>query len=198
VLHSASKYLGGHSDVVAGVVAGSRALVDRIRSATHPYLGGKLSPFDAWLLLRGLRTLPVRMRAHEADALLVARWLEGHEAVESVQHPALAGALPPGLAGTSGLFSFTFRDGVDVPAFCDALRVFRLGVSWGGHESLCVPARVALAQNQGPNSGLAFGISPRSVRLHVGLEGTDALLADLGAAIRSATRRPSTGEGEAA
>ncbi|KAB0682539.1 PLP-dependent transferase [Aureimonas leprariae] len=189
VLHSASKYLGGHSDVVAGVVAGSRELVGRICSQTLPYLGGKLSPFDGWLLLRGLRTLPIRMKAHEADALHVARWLQAHDAVESVQHPALRGnALPPGLEGTSGLFSFIFKEGVDIAAFADALGVFKLGVSWGGHESLCVPGLVVLAQNQGPNSAHAFGISPRSVRLHVGLEGTTALVADLERAIQAATR----------
>ncbi|GGD98555.1 hypothetical protein GCM10011390_16670 [Aureimonas endophytica] len=186
VIHSASKYLGGHSDVVAGVVAGSKALIREIRAQTYPYLGGKLSPFDAWLLVRGLRTLPLRMKAHEADALAVARWLKDRPEVESVQHPGLANALPPGLTGTSGLFSFTFRDGVKVPAFADALRLFKLGVSWGGHESLCVPGQVVLSQNQGPNSGHAFGISPRSVRLHVGLEGAASLIADLETAIGAA------------
>jgi cystathionine beta-lyase/cystathionine gamma-synthase len=172
---------------VAGVVAGTRASIATIRAHTYPYLGAKLSPFDAWLLARGLRTLPLRMRAHEADALVVARHLLAHEAVESVQHPGLGNALPPGLTGTSGLFSFTFREGVDVARFADALELFKLGVSWGGHESLCVPGRVVLSQNQGPNSGHAFGISPRSVRLHVGLEGAGALTADLDAAIGAAT-----------
>ncbi len=111
VLHSASKYLGGHSDVVAGVVAGPAGVVGRIRGETHPYLGGKLSPFEGWLLMRGLRTLPIRMKAHEAAALDVARRLKAHAAVESVAHPGLANALPPGLRGTSGLFSFVFREG---------------------------------------------------------------------------------------
>src|ERR671939_148795 len=89
VLHSASKYLGGHSDVVAGVVAGSKNLIGQIRSATLPYLGGKLSPFDAWLLLRGLRTLPIRMRAHESAGLSIARRLAAHDAVVRVHHPGL-------------------------------------------------------------------------------------------------------------
>src|SRR3954469_15458493 len=75
VLHSASKYLGGHSDVVAGVVAGKAELVDRIRKTTLPYLGGKLSPFDAWLLGRALPPLPIRMKAHEAAGLEIARRL---------------------------------------------------------------------------------------------------------------------------
>ncbi|MBN9024048.1 MAG: aminotransferase class I/II-fold pyridoxal phosphate-dependent enzyme, partial [Rhizobiales bacterium] len=96
VLHSASKYLGGHSDVVAGVVVGSKEMIGRIRSGTLPYLGGKLSPFDAWLLIRGLRTLPIRMKAHEAAALHVARRLLDHDAVASVEHPGLGNQLPAG------------------------------------------------------------------------------------------------------
>lgn len=186
VVHSASKYIGGHSDVVAGVVTGPKRLVDRLRSETLPYLGGKLAPFEAWLLIRGLRTLPVRMRAHEASALAIAKRLQVHEAVASVNHPGLANALPPGLSGTSGLFSFVFRDGVDIASFCDRLDLFKLGVSWGGHESLVVPGEVVLQQKSQPNSAQAFGINPRSVRLHVGLEGTEALWRDLEAAIGAA------------
>jgi len=132
VVHSASKYLGGHSDVVAGVVAGSKAHIREIRAQTYPYLGAKLSPFDAWLLIRGLRTLPLRMKAHEADALDVAHWLQAQDAVDSVQHPGLLNTLPAGLTGTSGLFSFTFKEEVDVPRFADTLALFQLGVSWGG------------------------------------------------------------------
>jgi cystathionine beta-lyase/cystathionine gamma-synthase len=183
VLHSASKYIGGHSDVVAGVVAGSKVLIGKIRSGTLPYLGGKLSPFEAWLLLRGLRTLPIRMKAHEAAALAIARRLASHEAVASVSHPGLGNKLPEGLYGTSGLFSFTFREGVDIPAFADQLRLFKLGVSWGGHESLVVPAQVVGVQAAGPNSAIDFGVDERMVRLHVGLEGAGALWNDLVAAI---------------
>jgi len=187
VLHSASKYLGGHSDVVAGIVVGSKELVGRIRSGTLPYLGGKLSPFDAWLLIRGLRTLPIRMKAHEAAALSVARRLAAHDAVASVSHPGLGNQLPAGLSGTSGLFSFTFREGaVDIAKFTDALGLVQLGVSWGGHESLVVPAQVVLVQAAGPNSAIDFGIDPNMVRLHVGLEGADALWNDLAAAIDTA------------
>ena len=186
VLHSASKYIGGHSDVVAGVVTGSKALLGKIRSTTYPYLGGKLSPFDAWLLIRGLRTLPARMKAHEAAALHVARKLAAHPLVENVLHPGLGNSLPPGLSGTSGLFSFTFTESVDIPKFADQLKLFKLGVSWGGHESLVVPATVVHNQAAGPNSAVDFGISPRVVRLHVGLEGAEALWADLGGAIDAA------------
>lgn len=188
VLHSASKYLGGHSDVVAGVVAGSKDLIGRIRSEAYPYLGGKLSPFDAWLLIRGMRTLPVRMKAHEAAGLEIAKRLQALDVVDTVFHPALANRLPPGLTGTSGLFSFTFREGVDIRAFADHLRLFKLGVSWGGHESLIVPGEVVLQQKAQPNSAHAFGISERSVRLHVGLEGTEALWRDIEEAIATARR----------
>ncbi|MDY6964042.1 PLP-dependent transferase [Pseudorhizobium marinum] len=187
VVHSASKYLGGHSDVVAGVVAGPKALIDRIRAETYPYLGGKLSPFDAWLLIRGLRTLPIRMKAHEASALDIARRLQAHPAVEQVCHPGLLNELPPGLHGTSGLFSFVFADGIDIRAFANRLKLFKLGVSWGGHESLIVPGEVVLQQKAQPNFAHAFGISARSVRLHVGLEGTEALWSDLQEAIEAAS-----------
>jgi len=189
VLHSASKYLGGHSDVVAGVVTGSKDLIDRIRGEALPYLGGKMSPFDAWLLIRGLRTLPIRMKAHEAAGLDIARRLQARPEVEKVNHPGLANQLPPGLSGTSGLFSFVFREGVDIRAFADKLHLFKLGVSWGGHESLIVPGQVVLQQKAQPNSAHAFGMHPRSVRLHVGLEGTEALWRDLEEAI-DAARQP--------
>jgi cystathionine beta-lyase/cystathionine gamma-synthase len=187
VVHSASKYLGGHSDVVAGVVAGSKDLIGRIRGEAYPYLGGKLSPFDAWLLIRGLRTLPIRMRAHQASGLEIARRLQDHPIVEKVCHPGLANRLPAGLTGTSGLFSFVFRDGIDIRTFADRLKLFKLGVSWGGHESLIVPGEVVLQQKAQPNSAMAFGVHPRSVRLHVGLEGTEALWSDLETAIAAAS-----------
>ena len=188
VVHSASKYIGGHSDTVAGVVAGRADLMSEIRRAVCPYIGAKLAPFEAWLLLRGLRTLPARLKAHEAAALTIARRLAESPDVASVHHPALVGPLPPGLVGTSGLFSFVFGPRVDIPAFCDALRLFKLGVSWGGHESLVVPALVTRVQAAGPNSAIDFGVSERMVRLHVGLEGADALWNDVAQALAEARR----------
>src|SRR5581483_918910 len=151
VLHSASKYIGGHSDVVAGVVAGRRELVNKLRREVLPYLGGKLSPFDGWLLLRGLRTLPARMREHERSGLALATRLQSHPAVTRVHHPALSQPRSKGLAGTSGLFSIELEPSIDIPAFCNALKLFKLGVSWGGHESLICPAGVTRVQAGGPN-----------------------------------------------
>ena len=125
------------------------------------------------------------MLAHQESALALARRLAERPELTAVNHPGLA-ALPPGLRGTSGLFSFELADTLDVRAFCDALRHFKHGVSWGGHESLVVPGEVVLQQKAQPNSAHAFGISPRSVRIHVGLEGTEALWADLAAGLESA------------
>lgn len=178
-LHSASKYLGGHSDVVAGVVAGSRELIGKLRREILPYLGGKLSPFDAWLLLRGLRTLPARMREHERSGLDIATRLQSHANVTAVRHPALSQSSQKGLRGTSGLFSVELDHAIDIPAFCDALRLFKLGVSWGGHESLVCPAGVTRVQVGGPNHAIHFGVSERMVRLNIGLESPEALWTDL-------------------
>lgn len=188
VLHSASKYIGGHSDTVAGVLAGEAGRIAQVRRTVCPYIGAKLAPFEAWLLLRGLRTLSVRMLAHETAALQLARRLAEHPKVTAVHHPALAGPLPEGLTGTSGLFSFEVDASIDIPALCDAFRLFQLGVSWGGHESLVIPALVARAQAAGPNSAVDFGVSPRMVRLHVGLEGTEALWSDLTHGLDAAAR----------
>ncbi|RUZ69325.1 hypothetical protein EN947_31000, partial [Mesorhizobium sp. M7A.F.Ca.US.003.02.2.1] len=163
VLHSASKYLGGHSDTVAGVVAGSAAHIKHINEQTYSYLGGKLSPFEAWLLLRGLRTLPLRLPHHMKSGLTIAERLKAHANVERVNHPVYSNH--PGkatLAGYAGLFSFEVTDDIDIPVFVDALKYFRIGVSWGGHESLVVPAKASLEQTPGLNSMARFGVSPRT------------------------------------
>jgi cystathionine beta-lyase/cystathionine gamma-synthase len=172
---------------VAGVLAGRADFVAHVRRTICPYIGAKLGPFEAWLLTRGLRTLPVRMQAHEASALTLARRLVEHRSVTAVHHPALAGSLPPGLTGTSGLFSFEVDVTIDIPRFCDALQFFHLGVSWGGHESLVIPAMVARVQAAGPNSALDFGVPERMVRLQVGLEGTDTLWSDIAQALDAAS-----------
>jgi cystathionine beta-lyase/cystathionine gamma-synthase len=189
VLHSASKYLGGHSDTVAGVVAGSADLIKQINERTYSYLGAKLSPFEAWLLLRGLRTLPLRLPHHMRSALTIAERLKGHGSVERVIHPAWSNH--PGkatLAGYSGLFSFEVSEDTDIPVLVDELTLFRIGVSWGGHESLVVPALASLQQTPDANSIGRFGVSPRLVRLHVGLEHVEDLWTDLQQALERARK----------
>jgi cystathionine beta-lyase/cystathionine gamma-synthase len=188
VVHTASKYISGHSDTVAGVVAGRRELIDRLDATVVPYLGAKLSPFDAWLLIRGLRTLELRLAAHERQALAVARWLEARLEVTRVRHPALEGRVDGlELSGSSGLFSVELREDLVIERFVDALRLFKLGVSWGGHESLVFPAEITLRQAGGASSAQAFGVSPRTVRLHVGLERVQDLIGDLEQALVAAS-----------
>lgn len=188
VVHSASKYIGGHSDTVAGVVAGSASLIDQIRRTICPYIGAKLAPFEAWLLLRGLRTLPVRVEAHGTSARAIASRLLEHPMATAVHYPGLHRPLPVGLTGTTGLLSFEAHPDLDIVVFCDALRYFKLGVSWGGHESLVVPALVTRVQAAGPNSAVDFGVPERMIRLHVGLEGTEPLWLDLAQAFDAARR----------
>lgn len=186
VVHSATKYLAGHSDLLAGAVAGRAELMDRLFEHGFMLLGGILAPFDAWLLNRGLRTLPGRMRQHHAGGLAVARFLAAHAKVRQVFHPALHpetgwGGGATALGGFSGLFSFEI-DGdryEQVRGVIDRLRRFRIGVSWGGVESLVI------APHRGDNREAlaAQGIPPGTIRLSVGLEPPEALIEDLEAAL---------------
>jgi cystathionine beta-lyase/cystathionine gamma-synthase len=188
VLHSASKYIGGHSDTVAGVVSGSAALIQQINQTTYSMFGAKLSPFEAWLLLRGLRTLTLRLLRHEASALAIVDRLRQHPLVDRIHHPTFSNH--PGratLLGSTGLFSFEVDESVDVPGFIDALKLFRIGVSWGGHESLVVPAMASLHQTPDYNALARFSVSPRLIRLHVGLEDVESLWSDLEQALTQAT-----------
>ena len=174
---------------MAGVVAGSAELIGNLNRIVLPYLGAKLAPFEGWLLVRGMRTLELRMRAHERSSIAVATTLREHPRVTRVLHPTLDGTVDGvQLTGSSGLFSLELDGGIDVVRFCDGLRLFKLGVSWGGHESLVMPAAVVHEQAAaGPNSAIDFGVSPRTVRLHVGLEATQDLIDDLMRALAGAT-----------
>jgi cystathionine beta-lyase/cystathionine gamma-synthase len=185
VVHSASKYLSGHSDTVAGIVVGSTDALAAVDDLTTPYLGAKLAPIEAWLLVRGLRTLPLRMRRHHESGLEVARWLAARPQVVRVRHPAFDPACR--LERYGSLFSIELAQKVDVARFCDRLALFHLGVSWGGYESLVFPALAGLGQSGGPNALRDFGISDRLVRLHVGLEEPADLIADLDQAFDQAT-----------
>jgi len=187
VVHSCTKYLGGHSDLVAGAVITTAARIEEIFRRAYMLNGGILAPFDAWLLLRGLRTLPVRLRQHEADTLRVAAFLREHPAVERVFHPVYEenrALVDTQLRGYSGVLSFQLRRGdfETVGRVLDSLRIFRLGVSWGGYESLALSP-------QRPNNQArlaAQGIPPGLIRLSIGLEGADLLISDLATALEEA------------
>ncbi len=185
VIHSASKYLSGHSDTVAGIVCGRADLIAEINRVAYGSLGAKLSPFDAWLLVRGMRTLPMRMRQHHRSGLTIAARLADHPAVSDVRHPGLeTGTGDTTLSGHSGLFAIRMRGGAPAARrFCDALKVVRLGVSWGGHESLAFPAQLGLIQPGMTNPFEAFGVPDDLVRLHIGLEDVEDLWRDIDAAL---------------
>lgn len=190
VVHSATKYIGGHSDVVAGAVITTSSRMRQIFYRAFLLNGGILHPFDAWLLLRGMRTMPVRMQQHETDGLLVAEFLRGRDEVGAVHHPAF-GSASAALTGYAGVFSFELKgDDFDtVRKFIDGLKRFRIGVSWGGVESLVI------SPNRATNLGYldAQRIPHGLVRVSIGLEGADALIADLAAALNNLSHEREAG-----
>lgn len=185
---SCTKYIVGHSDVMMGSVTTHAKYWTRLRQ-TAQQLGQTVSPDDAYLASRGLRTLSVRMNAHAASALQIAKWLQTQPDVAAVYHPALPEC--PGHAiwkrdftGASGLFSFIHKgDAATGAAFVDALDLFGIGYSWGGFESLALPV-----QPEKYRSAVAWEKDGTLIRLQIGLEDTDDLIADLSQAFMK-TRR---------
>ena len=189
-VHSCSKYLGGHSDLVGGVVIGRLEDLESISVREVELFGGAMAPFDAWLLTRSLRTLPLRMRQHQASGLAVARFLEQHPRVRHVRHPGLESHPQHALArrqmtGTTGLLGFALDtdDLAAIKRFVNGLATFRIGVSWGGHESLVWAPVISLLRETPPERFAELGIAPGDIRISVGLEHPDDLIADLDAAL---------------
>ncbi len=189
-IHSCSKYLGGHSDLVSGLVLGAEADIDTIAVKERELLGGVCSPFEAWLILRSLRTLTLRMEKHGQNALKVAAFLEAHPRVRRVDYPGLPSAPDYALAvrqmsGFSGLLAFEPRlESLDkIRAFFNSLQIFQIGVSWGGHESLIYAPAISYLKELSPAQFKAMGISLARMRISVGLENADDLIADLDRAL---------------
>lgn len=188
VLHSCTKYMGGHSDTVAGAVIGSYEMVDKIFEIGHQFGGGSLSPFDAWLVIRGLRTLPQRMQYQQRSVKKVVEVLKAQDKVKKINHPlCLVGTqkelYDKQMNGYSSLFSVEvdFENYDEVRTFMNSLKAFKLGVSWGGFESLII------TPNYGNNEeGLkAANINKNLIRMYVGLEDTDILIEDIERAFNS-------------
>ena len=182
VFHSATKYLAGHSDVVAGVVCADRETIDRAWDHLR-VIGSALGPFEAWLVTRGLRTLPLRMERHNQNGLAVARYLAAHPEVAFVRYPGLPE--DPGHAVAArqmkgfGAMVYAELKGGDPAArsFVNRLRWFTQATSLGGVESLIqYPASLS---NLSPEAKRAAGISPEAIRISVGCEDTADLLEDL-------------------
>jgi len=176
---AATKYIGGHSDVLLGTVTTTEPLYERVRSMVAE-LGYSVSPDDAFLALRGLRTLGVRLERHQTSALQVAQWLQGRQEVKQVMHPALP--TDPGhviwkrdFTGASGLFGVVLHPvpKAAVDAMLNALRLFGMGASFGGFESLAIPMDSTRLRH------LTGSADNRFIRIHVGLEDPSDLIADL-------------------
>ncbi|GIV32342.1 MAG: cystathionine gamma-synthase [Saprospiraceae bacterium] len=186
VMHTGTKYLNGHSDVVCGVVCARRELIEQIFHRGYMTMGNIVSPHDAWLILRGLRTLELRLRRSYESALTVARWLEAHPRVERVLFPMLPSFPQYELArrqmsGCAGLVSFYLKnaDVKQTVRFANSLERFLLAVSWGGHESLVMPmaAFYDLPGHAQPQ------LPPNLIRLYIGLEDPQWLIEDIARAL---------------
>jgi methionine-gamma-lyase len=191
VVHSATKYLGGHHDLIAGAVVGSAERIEQIWD-TAIVLGATLGAFDAWLLLRGLRTLPLRVARANDNAMAAARFLEGHPLVEAVHYPGLESHPQHALArrqmsGFGGVLAVQIRGGYAPAArFVAALQLFANAVSLGGVESLAVHAAAMWAGTLDDEQMKAAGVQPNLVRLACGIETADDLLDDLARALDAA------------
>ncbi len=188
VVHSATKYLGGHSDLTAGAVMGSEALIAPIRGWRRN-LGQIIAPEVGALLARSLTTLVVRVRAHNENAERVARFLAGHPRVVSVRHPALlegpeAALIARQMRGGGGMVSFVFAgDATATAAMVDRLRLFAIAPSLGGVESLVTQPVTTTHHQMAAAERTRRGIVDGLVRLSVGLEDAEDLIADLGEAL---------------
>jgi len=194
VVHSATKYIGGHGDVVAGVAVGPKAFIDEVRMTTLKNVGGVISPCDAWLLLRGLKTLHVRMERHSANAQNVAEFLEQHPAVARVYYPGLKSFPQHELArvqmdGFGGILSFEVKGGVEAGRrLMNAVKLCHVAVSLGDPDTL-IQHPASMTHSPVPEEKRAMmGITDGLVRISVGLEDVEDIIADLEQALAVAVQ----------
>jgi len=191
VVHSATKYISGHGDVIAGLAVGSKAFIDEVRMTTLKNVGAVLSPFDAWLLLRGLKTLHVRMERHSENAQHVARFLQAHPMVDQVFYPGLPSHPQHALAksqmdGPGGIIAFELNGGLEAGRrLINSVRLCQVAVSLGDADTLIQhPASMTHAVVP-PEARLKAGISDGLVRISVGLEDYRDIIADLEQALQA-------------
>jgi len=193
VIHSATKYLNGHGDVVAGIVCGSNEMISDIKLTTLKDIGATMSPHDAWLIMRGIKTLPIRMERHCSNAQTVAEFLEQHDAVRQVYYPGLESH--PGhkfigkqMKAAGGVIAFELntdlKGGSD---FINNMQLFSIAVSLGDAESLIQhPASMTHSPYE-PEERAEAGITDSLIRISVGLENVDDIIADLRQALTKVT-----------
>jgi len=190
VVHSTTKYLNGHSDLIGGAVVTSNETLHKKMGFYQNAAGAVPSPFDSWLVLRGIKTLKVRMEAHQRGADEIVSFLHGHAAVKKVyypglkQHPGHALALKQ-MKGFGGMVSFELNDPTRVDSFFRKLKLFAVAESLGGVESLaCYPCTMTHA-TMPEEKRKVLGITPQLVRLSVGLEDPADLIEDLQEALQA-------------
>jgi cystathionine beta-lyase/cystathionine gamma-synthase len=195
VLHSGTKYFGGHTDLICGVAAGRRDLIDKIHG-TRTTLGGSMDPHAAFLLLRGIKTLAVRVQRQNESALRIAEFLAEHPKVRSVNYPFLKGHPQGALAieqmkGGGGVLSFEVEGtGEDAKKVSESLQLFALAPSLGGVESLvCLPVLTSHAMISAEHRQ-KMGVTEQLVRLSVGIENVEDLIADLDHALAAVVAAP--------
>jgi methionine-gamma-lyase len=184
VVHSATKYIGGHSDLIAGVLAGPHVIIARAR-AVMTRTGGSLGPFEAWLALRGLRTLHLRMARHSENGLRLAESLRELPAVGAVHHPLLEGSPGREVAarilprGSGGMFAFDLPGGrPSVQAMLTRFELVRFAASLAGVETTVSYPEITSHRSLSPDERLARGITSGTVRVSTGLEDVDDLIED--------------------
>lgn len=185
VVHSATKYLGGHGLVIAGVTVGDKEFITETKLTTLKDIGAVMSPFDAWLLSIGLKTLGVRMEKHETNAMKVAKWLEDNPKVETVHYPGLASHPQHGLAkkqadGFGAMIAFELKGGMDAGVtLMNSVELIHLAVSLGNVDSLIQHPASMTHSPYSREERLAAGISDGLVRISVGIEEPEDIIADL-------------------
>jgi methionine-gamma-lyase len=185
VVHSATKYMTGHGDSISGIAVSSRIFINQLRSLIHNNMGGVISPFNAWLVLRGLKTLPLRMRMHQENAMAVAKYLESHPAVSTVNYPGLPvhpqhEIIKAQASGFGGVLSFELKNGFEAgKKLMNSVKLCTLAVSLGDVDTLIEhPASTTHAVVPRAER-IASGLSEGLVRLSVGIEDIEDIIADL-------------------
>ncbi|MBD0284790.1 MAG: aminotransferase class I/II-fold pyridoxal phosphate-dependent enzyme [Flavisolibacter sp.] len=181
-MQTATKYISGHSDTLGGVLTGSHAMMKKIFDSEYLNIGSGVQPFNAWLLIRGLRTLPARLERISRTTHEVLQYIKQHPKVDQVLFPLDERFPQYDLAqqqmhGACGLFTFTLKKGTieRITGFCESLKHILMAVSWGGHESLIIPKCAGVP----PNEFDAHNVEHQYIRMYVGLEEASYLIADL-------------------
>ncbi|PAJ74052.1 methionine gamma-lyase [Pseudoalteromonas sp. NBT06-2] len=192
VIHSATKYLNGHGDVVAGIICGSNEMIEHIKLTALKDIGGTISPHDAWLILRGLKTLHIRMKAHCENAQKVAEFLDQHQMISNVYYPGLKNHqgnkyIGKQMKAAGGVIAFEIKGNIeDGQRFIDSTHLFSIAVSLGDAESLIQHPASMTHSPYTPEERAEAGISDGLIRISVGLENADDLIEDLNIALLQA------------